>query len=89
MSTYKAHAAICKRLKRVSGHLNKVITMIEDERSCLEVAQQLQAVSSALSGAKKAFIQDHVENCLDEGVMADPKSARKALNEMKEIAKYL
>lgn len=89
MSKHASHADIAKRLKRVHGHLNKVITMIDDERSCLEVAQQLQAVCSSLNGAKKAFIQDHVEHCLDDGLTGDPKSARKTLNEMKEIAKYL
>ena len=89
MSKHTSHANIAKRLKRVYGHLNKVIEMIDEERSCLDVAQQLQAVCSSLNGAKKAFIQDHVEHCLDEGLTADAKSARKAFNEMKEIAKYL
>lgn len=44
---------IIKRLKRANGHLNKVISMIEKEVQCLDVAQQLHAVSQAIHKAKE------------------------------------
>ena len=50
MSTVHAsHPDIVKRLKRASGHLNKVITMIEEGTPCLDVAQQLHAVANAVA----------------------------------------
>jgi len=89
MGKHEAHGAMTKRLNRVHGHLAKVIRMIEEERPCPAVAQQLQAVCSALSGAKRAFIQEHIEHCIDDGATTDAKAARDALREMKEISKYL
>ena len=53
---HESHTAVAKRLKRASGHLLKVIEMIEVGRPCLDLAQQLHAVESAIHEAKKALI---------------------------------
>ncbi len=55
---------------------------------CTNVAQQLQAVSKAVENAKKVFIQDHIEHCLDEE-MVTGASPREILRDLKEISKYL
>ena len=41
---HQSHPEIIKRLRRAEGHLHKVIGMIEEGRSCLDLAQQLHAV---------------------------------------------
>lgn len=87
MGAHLEHKKIHSRLKRLHGHLGKVIEMIESRTSCLEVAQQLQAVESALVSAKKAYIYDHVDHCLAN--MQDKKSLNSKLEEFKEISKYL
>lgn len=86
MSTVHAsHTDIVKRLKRASGHLNKVITMIEGGTPCLDVAQQLHAVANAVANAKSAYVRDHIEHCID-GSRGDLKEA---VGELKEISRYL
>jgi hypothetical protein NreA len=84
---HASHPGIVKRLKRAEGHLRAVIAMFEDGRSCLDLAQQLHAVESAVSNAKRELIHDHIENCLDEPESA--LSSRGALKELKAISKYL
>lgn len=86
---HETHPDIIKRLKRAAGHLNTIITMIEDDRSCLELAQQLHAVENAVANAKTTLIHDHIDHCLDESVRRDGPAARKALGDFKEITKYL
>ena len=49
---HKAHPDVIKRLKRAHGHLLNVIAMIEKERACIDIAQQLYAVERAISAAK-------------------------------------
>jgi hypothetical protein NreA len=86
---HDSHPDILNRLKRANGHLQKIISMIEAERSCIELAQQLQAVESAITNAKRKLIQDHIDHCL-EHVAGDSEVAHKAaLDEFKQIAKYL
>ena len=62
---HSSHPKVINRLKRADGHLQNVITMLVDGRSCLDVVQQLQAVESAIHAAKKTLIHDHLDHCLD------------------------
>jgi DNA-binding FrmR family transcriptional regulator len=86
---HKSHSEITKRLRRAEGHLKKIIAMIEDNRNCLEIAQQMQAVESAICSAKKTLIHDHLDHCLEEAVGNIPREGRAVIDEFKEITKYL
>lgn len=89
MTTHSAHPDILKRLKRAHGHLKSIITMLEEERGCLEIAQQLQAVEKAITNAKKTLVHDHIDHCLEGTVKDGTLSADDAVREFKEITKYL
>ena len=81
------HIAIARSLKRDNGHLETIIEMVENDRPCAQIAQQLQAVESAIESAKKALIHDHISHSLErsfkthglkgqgafEGIQADRK----------------
>ena len=88
VSRHQSHGGVVGRLKRAGGHLRKVIQMIEDERPCADVAQQLQAIESALRSAKQVYIRDHIDHCMDEHVK-DGAAAAAVLGEFKQITKYL
>jgi uncharacterized protein len=82
---HQSHPEIIKRLKRANGHLAAILKMFEEGRPCADLAQQLDAVESAVSNAKRELIHDHIEHCLD-GPEADTKTA---MRELKQLAKYL
>ena len=86
---HESHPEIVKRLKRANGHLASVIAMIESGRKCADLAQQLHAVESAITNAKRALIHDHIDHCLGQGVGATGLSTRAALKEFRQLAKYL
>ncbi|MBU6491603.1 MAG: metal-sensing transcriptional repressor [Burkholderiales bacterium] len=86
---HASHSDIVLRLKRAEGHLRSTIAMIEAERNCVELAQQLHAIEKAITNAKKALIHDHVDHCLEAQSSSDAASAKAALAEFKEISKYL
>ena len=83
------HPEISKRLKRAQGHLASILTMLEEERNCLEIAQQLHAVEKAICNAKKHLVHDHIDICLDQSVRKGVSSADDTIREFKEITKYL
>lgn len=87
--THSTHPEIVKRLRRAEGHLKKIIEMIEDGRACLDIAQQLQAVESAVCNAKKTLIHDHIDHCLEQAVGSVSREGRAVVDEFKEITKYL
>ena len=86
---HQTHPEIVKRLRRAEGHLRSIIDMIETQRPCLDIAQQLQAVEKAIAQAKKTLIHDHIENCLEQAVGPLARNQRGPVDEFKAITKYL
>lgn len=78
---HASHRKVVARLKRAEGHLRSVVEMIETGRPCVDIAQQLQAVESAVRNAKQTLIHDHLDHCLDDGV--------EDRAELKAISRYL
>lgn len=89
MERHGTHPSIIKRLRRAEGHLRTTLAMLEERRSCLELAQQLHAVEKAIGAAKKALIHDHIDHCLEEAGDSPAKASRSAVAEFKQISKYL
>lgn len=89
MTVHASHPDIIKRLKRAAGHLKSTIKMLEDEKACLDIAQQLHAVEKAITNAKRTLIHDHLDHCLEDALHADHAGTETTLSEFKEITKYL
>jgi DNA-binding FrmR family transcriptional regulator len=88
LHTHLTHPDIVNRLKRANGHLLSVIAMVEGNRPCVEIAQQLHAVEKAIAQAKRTLIQDHIDHCLDE-VVGKPEVDSSVTSDFKAIIKYL
>ena len=86
---HQSHPEIVKRLPRAEGHLRAIVDMIESNRPCVDVAQQLHAVEKAVEGAKRALVHDHIDRCLDLAAEGNDLAARRSLAEFKTITKYL
>lgn len=76
------NSTIIKRLRRAEGHLRNIITMLEEGRSNVDVAQQLLAVGNAITNAKRTLVHEHINCCLE---VAGPSKIR----ELQAISKYL
>jgi DNA-binding FrmR family transcriptional regulator len=83
---HTSHPAIIKRLNRAAGHLRSIVTMIDEERPCVDIAQQLQAVESAIASAKRALINDHIDHCLVHA--AEGEGPTQAVEQFRAISKY-
>lgn len=59
------------RLAKAIGHLTAVQKMVEDERYCIDVLNQMKAVQSALDRTAQLMLKQHLETCVVEAVKAD------------------
>ena len=84
-SNHSLDPGIIKRLKRAAGQINTIISMMEAHRDCTDVAMQLQAAEKAITQAKKTFIHQHIDNCLEPG----EKVSKQQMQDLKDISKYL
>jgi DNA-binding FrmR family transcriptional regulator len=53
-----------KRLRRIEGQVRGVQKMIDEERDCGEIMQQLAAVRSAVHQATLALVRSYASECL-------------------------
>jgi hypothetical protein len=59
--------------------------MIETSRPCLDIGQQLYAVEKAIAQANNAFIQDHLDHCLEEMVGPLDRDRRGSIDGFKGV----
>lgn len=67
------HRETLVRIKRASGHLRKVESMVSDDEECIEILQQLSAVISALESCRITLLQDHFSSCIAPAISSDSK----------------
>ena len=56
------------RLNRIEGQVRGVGRMVEGERPCLEVLQQLASVQAALKGLTKTVLRNYLERCATDAI---------------------
>ncbi|MDH2434665.1 metal-sensing transcriptional repressor [Pokkaliibacter sp. MBI-7] len=84
----ESHPDIFKRLKRAEGHLRSIISMMQEQRSCADVVQQLHAVEKAVCQAKRTLIKDHVDHLL-EHLVDGHGDQQEILAEFHQITRHL
>lgn len=76
-------AQIKHRLARIEGQLRGVQKMIDDERDCREILQQLIAIRSGIQSASLNFLQEVATECLvDIDDQDDPLDRKDTLAEL-------
>jgi DNA-binding FrmR family transcriptional regulator len=80
----EAKGRILQRLRRIEGQVRGVQGMLEEERDCHEIMQQLAAIHSAVQGTSRLFFQEYANSCmasLEEQSAKSSSSSRQAQQE--------
>ena len=77
---------IIKRLNRISGQINGVSRMIEEDRYCRDVLIQITAIQAALKEVGYIVLEDHMLSCVSDDIKNNDNSS---LKEALEISKKL
>jgi DNA-binding FrmR family transcriptional regulator len=56
------------RLNRIEGQVRGVARMLEQDRPCMEVLQQLASVQAALKGLTKTVLRNYLERCATDAI---------------------
>ena len=75
-----------KRLNKITGQINGVNKMINENRYCGEVLTQIAAIESALKEVGYLVLQDHMKSCVSDDIKHNDFSS---LEEALEICKKL
>lgn len=58
---YKSKALA--RLKRAAGQINGIIKMVEDDKYCVDVLQQVLALQGSVKGLMPLILESHLSTC--------------------------
>ena len=64
-------AALNRRLKRIEGQVKGIQKMIEDDRYCVDISNQLLATQALLKSANQEIMQAHIRSCVAEALQTD------------------
>ncbi len=56
--------SISARLKRIEGQVGGLLRMVEEDRYCVDILTQINAVRSALHKVEEQILRDHVSHCV-------------------------
>ncbi len=58
------------RLKKIAGQVNGISKMVEDEKYCIDIINQITAAEKALSGVAQIVLKRHVESCVTSAIVS-------------------
>jgi DNA-binding FrmR family transcriptional regulator len=73
--------AIQKRLRRVEGQVRGLQRMVEDDRYCIDILEQVSAATKALQAVALELLDDHLAHCVSDAVRHGGDDAAEKLNE--------
>ncbi|WP_296825971.1 metal-sensing transcriptional repressor [uncultured Megasphaera sp.] len=75
---------VINRLSRITGHIEAIKRMVEEDRDCSDVLVQLAAVHSAIAGVSRVILKDHIDHCIVDAIREQDQGAvenlKKAIN---------
>lgn len=80
------HNSQLMQLKRIEGQVRGVSKMIEDNRYCIDILQQLKAIKSSIATVEKKIISEHLDHCVHQAISSkSKKEASSVIEEIKEL----
>lgn len=70
------------RLRKIEGQVRGVARMVEDERYCIDVLTQINAVTSALQQVALGLLDDHMRHCVMDAARSDVAAGDEKIDEL-------
>lgn len=74
-------------IKTARGQLDGILKMIEDDRYCIDISNQLSAAQAIIKKANKAILSAHMQCCVTEAV--ESGSAQDKIDELVNLINKL
>ncbi len=62
---------VLPRLKKIEGQIRGIHKMIEKERYCIDIINQVTAAQRALDQVSLKIMQRHIESCVTDAIKSD------------------
>jgi len=65
------------RLRRIEGQVRGIIKMLEEDRYCIDILTQMQAIKSAVARAESEILKDHANSCVATAIESGDADAQR------------
>ena len=76
---------LLSRLSRIEGQIRGISRMVEEDKYCVDVLNQISAVRSALNSVGQILLEGHVRGCVADAIKHDQGDA--AIDELMQVIK--
>ena len=77
---------LLNRLNRIEGQVRGIARMVEEDRYCIDVLTQIQAVRAALAKVETEMLRDHLGHCIEGAIVSgDKEEQRKKAAELIQL----
>jgi len=73
--------AVQKRLRRIEGQVRGIQRMVDEDKYCIEVLDQVAAVTKALQAVAIALLDDHLSHCVTDAITTGGRAAEDKIAE--------
>jgi DNA-binding FrmR family transcriptional regulator len=74
------------RLRSIEGHVGGVRRMVEEDRYCVDIVRQVQAVQRALDRVNALLLEGHLQTCVTRAIRdEDPAERERVIGELMEV----
>lgn len=78
--------ACLARLRRIEGQVRGIARMLEEDRYCIDVVNQVRAVIAALKQVETRVLKDHVATCVEHAIESgDRGQQRQKVSELLQV----
>lgn len=67
---------IARMLKTARGQLDGILKMVEEDRYCIDVSQQVMATEALLNRVNREILKAHLEGCVQQAVTAEDREKK-------------
>ena len=64
----KDKSSLLARMKKIEGQAKGIQRMIEDDRYCIDIVQQLTALCAAADEVSLLILEGHIEGCVADAI---------------------
>ena len=80
---------VIRRLQSIEGHVRGIQRMVEEDKYCVDVIKQIEAVQAALGKINEIILGNHLHTCVTTAIRGDEPARREAvINEILEVFRH-
>jgi DNA-binding FrmR family transcriptional regulator len=68
---------LLNRLNRIEGQVRGIVRMVEEDRYCIDVLTQVQAVRAALVRVETEMLKEHLGHCIEGAIVSGDKAEQR------------